>query len=379
MSSVGQVFDNALVSLREKYITRLAGATAELNQFAALCEFEEATGETAATIGRLAHKLSGSGQTLGFPDVSTCAARLETLMQTETPSFEAVAAGARALARACEAAARSFHAAQNMPQAEAASEVTISAEDKPELPQFAAFYIDPAVGRLLCDVFATKAAMRNCATCEEALLAVGSGIALLLVDLDNPECPNDAVAALYRKASESGVAVVAFTANRRSAAVATAVSDGKIDCLLKPFDAAHLYKRAFQAIERHRRIAVVCDDDRIVRDFLKPKFEASGFQVHLANDGEEVIDLARRLHPSVIVLDRSMPKVDGLAALKILKTEAATHDIPVVMLTSKAQPHEVTEGLKSGAAAYMLKPFAPAAVVAKCLEILGATPPPRRD
>jgi len=68
-----------------------------------------------------------------------------------------------------------------------------------------------------------------------------------------------------------------------------------------------------------------------------------------------------------------------IIALKMLKGEAATHDIPVVMLTSKAQPHEVTEGRKSGAAAYMVKPFAPAAVVAKCLEILGAATPSRRD
>ena len=49
------------------------------------------------------------------------------------------------------------------------------------------------------------------------------------------------------------------------------------------------------------------------------------------------------------------------------------------MLTAKAQPHEVTEGLRSGAAAYLIKPFVPAAVVAKCLEILGAAPAPRRD
>src|SRR4029077_12695280 len=113
MSSVGQAFDNALRALREKYIARLAGAMAELNQFAALCEFEEATGETTSAIGRLAHKLTGSGQTLGFSEVSICAARLETLLETGTPSFEAIAAGARALARACEAATGTFQGAQN--------------------------------------------------------------------------------------------------------------------------------------------------------------------------------------------------------------------------------------------------------------------------
>jgi DNA-binding response OmpR family regulator/HPt (histidine-containing phosphotransfer) domain-containing protein len=372
MSSVKQTFDSAFASIREKYISHLSGAVAELNQFAVLCEFDEATAEMMAAIGRLAHKLNGSGQTLGFAEISAQAASLERLLETGVPSRGAAASGARALARACEAAIRSSAAIGDAAETKRESEAE-NASEKPELWAFIAFHNDPQVQRLLSDVFAGKAVIQHCSTRDQALAAIDARTAsLLFVDLDNPECPNDTIVALYRKSRETNLAIVVFASQRRSAAIVNAVCDGNVDCLLKPLDTVSVYKKAFEALERERLIVVVCDDDRIVREFLKPKFEAAGFEVHLANDGEEVIALARRIRPSVIVLDRAMPKMEGLAALKILKAEATTHGIPVVMLTSKAHPHEVTEGLKSGAAAYMVKPFAPAAVVAKCLEVLGA-------
>jgi CheY-like chemotaxis protein len=375
MSSVGKTFDAALDSLRERYVERLTGTTAELNQFAVLCEFDEATADMLAAMGRLAHKLAGNGDTLGFPDISTTAAGLEKLLGAAAPSLENIAAGARDLARACGRATSAASEAERAP----ATDLPFPAEEEPavkqELRQFAAWSIDPAVTRILDGVFGGKAVIRNCATDAEVIHVLDAGeIALLLVDLDNQDLAGDAVAALYRKACAAHVAMLGFTGSRRTAAVASAVSDGGIDCVLKPIDAPNLYKRAVQAIERLRRVVVICDDDPVVREFLKPKFEASGFRVHLANDGEEVVKLARQLHPSVIVLDRSMPRIEGLAALKMLKAEPATHDVPVVMLTSKGLPHEIAEGLQSGTEAYITKPFAPATVVAKCLEILGAKP-----
>jgi DNA-binding response OmpR family regulator/HPt (histidine-containing phosphotransfer) domain-containing protein len=373
MTQVDKAFDEAFQAIRERYITRLAEAVADLRKFAVLCEFGEASIETGAAISRIAHKLAGSGTTLGFPDISAAAASLEQLMETEGAPGEAAAKIARALVRACEAAiGRDAAPSPGAPDLPPIIEEWPE-QSKPENHRFITLLGDPALDRLFADVFAKRATVASCRTRGELLDALGAGPAdLLFVDLDCSECPPDALVAIHDDAHASKVPVLALASQRRSAAVMHAVSGGRIECLLKPVEPAVLYEKAFRLLEGHRLIVVLCDDDRIVGEFLKPRFEASGFEVHLAKDGEEMIELARRLRPSIIVLDRSMPRLEGLVVLRMLKAEAATHDIPVLMLTSRAQPHEITECLKSGATAYMPKPFAPKAVVAKCLEILGA-------
>jgi DNA-binding response OmpR family regulator len=136
-------------------------------------------------------------------------------------------------------------------------------------------------------------------------------------------------------------------------------------------EAAFLHKKLFETLERQRLVAILCDDDPLIREFLKPRFEARGFEVVLAKDGDELLQLAGQVHPSIIVLDRVMPGLDGLDVLRLLKSKSATHNVPVVMLTSKNQPNEVADGMRSGAAAYLFKPFSPDQVLAKCLDILG--------
>jgi len=198
-------------------------------------------------------------------------------------------------------------------------------------------------------------------------------IDLLILDLDNPDCGADNVAALYKMARAAKTPMMAIASNRRSAAILHALSDGEIECLFKPVGAAALYEKALDVLERQRRIALLCDDDPVIREVLKPRFEARGFQVELAKNGDELLSEAERIRPSIIVLDRTMPGLDGLDVLKMLKANAHMRRIPVIMLTSRCQPQEIAEGMRSGAAAYMAKPFSPDQVLTKSLEILGMT------
>jgi DNA-binding response OmpR family regulator len=220
--------------------------------------------------------------------------------------------------------------------------------------------------------------MTNLSACADAIALLDDArVDLLILDLDNPGCAPDSVAALHRRAHASNIPIVAIASHRRSATILHALSDGEIECLLKPVDAAALYKKVFEILERQRRLALLCDDDPVIREVLKPRFEARGFQVQLAKDGDELLALAGRIRPSIIVLDRTMPGLDGLDVLKTLKARSETHRIPVIMLTSKFQPQDITEGLRSGASAYLAKPFSPDQVLAKCLEVLGLIRPQR--
>ncbi|MGI8968620.1 MAG: response regulator, partial [Chloroflexota bacterium] len=101
------------------------------------------------------------------------------------------------------------------------------------------------------------------------------------------------------------------------------------------------------------RSVLVIDDEPSMRDLLLRLLSKEGFQVITASNGQEGIELARKLHPQVITLDVMMPGIDGWAVLSELKADATTHDIPVVMLSivdDKAQ------GYALDASDYLTKP-----------------------
>jgi two-component system phosphate regulon response regulator PhoB len=101
---------------------------------------------------------------------------------------------------------------------------------------------------------------------------------------------------------------------------------------------------------------LIVDDDVVNRDILKTRLEAAGYAVSEAANGEEGITLAQKSHPDLIILDVMMPKVDGLLACRILKTNEQTKAIPIVMLTARSQQLEEMRGWESGADEYLTKP-----------------------
>jgi PAS domain S-box-containing protein len=99
---------------------------------------------------------------------------------------------------------------------------------------------------------------------------------------------------------------------------------------------------------------LVIDDDAGARDLIARSLSKEGFGVELASDGKAGLDLARRLRPQVITLDVMMPGMDGWAVLTALKSDPATADIPVIMLTIV---DEKEIGFALGAADYFTKPI----------------------
>jgi len=99
---------------------------------------------------------------------------------------------------------------------------------------------------------------------------------------------------------------------------------------------------------------LVIDDDPAVHDLMQRSLEKDGFRVEVALDGKRGIELARQLKPAVITLDVMMPSMDGWSVLRALKTDPATADIPVIMLTIV---DDKQMGFALGAADYFTKPI----------------------
>ena len=109
---------------------------------------------------------------------------------------------------------------------------------------------------------------------------------------------------------------------------------------------------------------LVCDDERHIVRLIQVNLERQGYTVVTAYDGKEGLEKIRAEKPNLVVLDVMMPYMDGFEVLKTLRREPETENLPVIMLTAKAQDKDVFEGYHYGADMYLTKPFNPMELVA---------------
>jgi DNA-binding response OmpR family regulator len=122
-----------------------------------------------------------------------------------------------------------------------------------------------------------------------------------------------------------------------------------------------------------RKILVVDDELKMVK-LVRTYLEGAGFKVVVAYDGQEALTVFRHEQPDLIVLDLMMPKIDGL---DVARTIRRTSDVPIVMLTARAEEADRLIGLELGADDYVVKPFSPRELVARVRAVLRrATPSP---
>ncbi len=105
------------------------------------------------------------------------------------------------------------------------------------------------------------------------------------------------------------------------------------------------------------------DDERHIARLVQVNLERQGHQVTVAYDGEEALQKVAQDRPDLIVCDVMMPRKDGFQVLTELKANPETADIPVIMLTAKAQDADVFRGWSSGVDCYLTKPFQPAELI----------------
>ncbi|HKQ56248.1 MAG TPA: response regulator [Candidatus Eisenbacteria bacterium] len=118
------------------------------------------------------------------------------------------------------------------------------------------------------------------------------------------------------------------------------------------------------------RILVV-DDEIYIVHILDFSLGMEGYEVITALDGEQALEKARAEKPDLIVLDIMMPKLDGYETCKLLKGDAATKDIPVILLSAKGRNVDQKIGFEVGADDYITKPFSPRKLVERINAILG--------
>ncbi len=102
---------------------------------------------------------------------------------------------------------------------------------------------------------------------------------------------------------------------------------------------------------------LIVDDSADIRLLLSRSLKAVGYDVFQATDGSEVMAAVQSYQPDLVLLDVSMPKVDGFTALGELKNDPRTKSIPVIMITAKGHPDDLDTARNLGALDYINKPW----------------------
>jgi two-component system phosphate regulon response regulator PhoB len=117
------------------------------------------------------------------------------------------------------------------------------------------------------------------------------------------------------------------------------------------------------------RILVV-DDEEDLLELVRYNLSKEGYRVGCASSGEQAVREARANPPDLILLDLLLPSVDGLEVCKLLKNDARTKQVPIIMLTAKSEEADVVTGLELGADDYITKPFSPRVLAARVKAVL---------
>jgi two-component system, OmpR family, alkaline phosphatase synthesis response regulator PhoP len=115
----------------------------------------------------------------------------------------------------------------------------------------------------------------------------------------------------------------------------------------------------------NRQMILVVDDESDIQELIRYNLKKEGFAVHTVGTGEEALKSAADLHPDAIILDLMLPGIEGTRVCTRLKEDPATRDIPVIMLTARAEETDIVAGLDIGADDYVTKPFSPKVLIAR--------------
>jgi CheY-like chemotaxis protein len=124
---------------------------------------------------------------------------------------------------------------------------------------------------------------------------------------------------------------------------------------------------AFAVMAGSLATVLICDDEPSLRELIRVSL-VGPYRFAEADDGEESLEIARRLRPDVVILDMMMPRLSGLEVLAELRRDEALASTPVIVLT--AQPETREEALRQGADRVMGKPFEPEQSKAAVEEVL---------
>ncbi|WP_148573688.1 response regulator transcription factor [Nocardioides caldifontis] len=104
---------------------------------------------------------------------------------------------------------------------------------------------------------------------------------------------------------------------------------------------------------------VLAEDDVDIRDLVQIVLEGLDLEVRAVGTGSDALEACREIGPRLLLLDITMPGMNGLEVCRAIRADERLHDLPVIIMTARAQASDVAAGIEAGADTYIIKPFGP--------------------
>jgi DNA-binding response OmpR family regulator len=358
--------------IRRSYALRLKERRAEfenilqrlLRDAAHLTDFD--------TLERECHKLSGSGATYGFPDITDTAVPLNSKLRSGSYKAPEIAALLSTLLAAMDAVIGFGSDSTAEPDC-VVEDVGVSTPSPAAYrPMILIADDDPEIRDLLVELLVGMAVVQCASTGNEVLEAVKiTRFDVIVLDHNMPDMDGHQILSNIKPLIDaSQTAVMMLTASGDAGNVAKLLQAGARDYVIKPFYPHSLLRRIQALIDMRSPLVLLADDDPLIRAIIRTKLQQRGVKVLLASNGTEALTMARQSRPHVVILDRAMPRMDGLDVLRAIRKDSSTRMIPVVVLSARRAATDISEGMRCGASDYIPKPFLPDALVSRCLSLM---------
>ena len=127
-------------------------------------------------------------------------------------------------------------------------------------------------------------------------------------------------------------------------------------------------------MEKSKKQILIIEDEPDIQELLSFNLDNNGYKVYTASNGEKGLEIARKEHPDLILLDLMLPGIHGLDVCRIIKSDQETSGISIIMLTALGQEEDIIKGLETGADDYVTKPFSLQVLEARIKSVLRRVP-----
>ena len=127
-------------------------------------------------------------------------------------------------------------------------------------------------------------------------------------------------------------------------------------------------------MENRKKQILIIEDEPDIQELLSFNLDNNGYKVYTASNGEKGLEVARKEHPDLILLDLMLPGINGLDVCRIIKSDQDTSGISIIMLTALGQEEDIIKGLETGADDYVTKPFSLQVLEARIKSVLRRVP-----
>lgn len=357
-----------LQSLRLRYAEHMPERIQKLECLHEIWQRGTLSQEEKKALAFQAHQLRGTGATYGFPEISKVAALLEDSLQDASGNIIHL----QALLMECRKVRLASQEGETAVFGRKTSSPATEKESK-ILPTLLVVDDDPNVRQLLQELFREDARVLTGTNSAEALSLMKNEKPdlVLLDDMMPGDVSGLRLLENIRAVPElAQVPVIMITGSDQPKEVMRGLMAGAVDYIVKPFDPKIVAEKIRTRLKRMHTTILIADDDEAIRNLLAHKFRSVGCHVALAEDGEQAWEMMQEQKPAIAILDRMMPGADGIVLLQRMRQTEHLADVPVIFLTARRQGADVLEGLETGAADYIVKPFNPDEVLARCARLL---------